>query len=297
MIEIVVAARKKDLGGGLEVGRVLPFAKRRMVGPFVFLDHMGPADFAPGEGVDVRPHPHIGLATVTYLFEGELLHHDSLGTVQPILPGEVNWMTAGRGIVHSERTRGELRAKGYRLDGIQAWVALPSESEEIEPAFVHSDAAALPRFEASGVCGTLIVGAFFGLTAGEVLSPLFYADLKMEPQSRFTLPDDHRERAAYVAHGEIMVEGSRFAAGQMVVFAPGAARIAAAEAPARVMLLGGEPLGMRHIWWNFVSSRLDRIEQAKRDWQAGLMKLPPSDAREFIPLPAEPPGPVPTDPV
>lgn len=295
MIEIVIAARKKDLGGGLEVGRVLPFAKRRMVGPFVFLDHMGPADFAPGEGVDVRPHPHIGLATVTYLFEGELLHHDNLGTVQAILPGEVNWMTAGRGIVHSERTRDAVRARGIRMDGIQAWVALPVEAEETEPAFAHSDA--LPAFEDAGVSGTLIAGHFHGLTAGAVLSPLFYVHLEMRPHTRFALPDDSRERAAYVARGEIIVDGSMFPAGQMVVFGPGPAVIETAEAPARVMLLGGEPVGPRHIWWNFVSSRPERIEQAKADWQGGLMTLPPSDNGEFIPLPPEPPKPDPTDPV
>ena len=295
MIEIVIAARKKDLGGGLEVGRVLPFARRRMVGPFVFLDHMGPADFKPGEGVDVRPHPHIGLATVTYLFEGELLHHDNLGTVQPILPGEVNWMTAGRGIVHSERMRAETRAKGIRLDGLQAWVALPAEAEETAPAFAHLER--LPAFEEGGVSGTLIAGHFFGLKAGQVLSPLFYAHLEMRPESRFVLPDDHRERAAYVARGEIIADGSMFAAGQMVVFGPGPAQIETAEAPARVMLLGGEPVGERHLWWNFVSSRPERIAEAKADWQAGRMALPPSDAGEFIPLPPEPPRPDPTDPV
>jgi redox-sensitive bicupin YhaK (pirin superfamily) len=295
MIELVIAARKKDLGGGLEVGRVLPFAKRRMVGPFVFLDHMGPADFAPGEGVDVRPHPHIGLATVTYLFEGELLHHDSLGTVQAILPGEVNWMTAGRGIVHSERTRAEVRAKGIRMDGIQAWVALPVEQEEIAPAFSHIDT--LPTFEEGGVAGTLIAGHFFGLKAGAVLSPLFYVHLEMNPGTRFTLPDEHRERAAYVARGAVKADGMTISAGEMAVFAPGPARVEAGEHPARVMLLGGEPVGVRHIWWNFVSSSLDRIEQAKADWRAGRMPLPPSDAGEFIPLPPEPSQPGPTDPV
>lgn len=294
MIELIIAARKKDLGGGLEVGRVLPFAKRRMVGPFVFLDHMGPADFAPGEGVDVRPHPHIGLATVTYLFEGEMLHHDSLGTVQPIVPGEVNWMTAGRGIVHSERTRPELRARGIRMDGVQAWVALPAESEEVEPAFAHEED--LPGFSEGGITGTLIAGHAFGLKAGAVLSPLFYLHLEMGPGSCFALPDEHRERAAYVARGAIIADGVTIPAGQMAVFAPGPARIEA-EGPARVMLLGGEALGERHIWWNFVSSRRERIEAAKADWRAGRMALPPSDAGEFIPLPPEPSKPGPTDPV
>jgi redox-sensitive bicupin YhaK (pirin superfamily) len=297
LIEIVIAARKKDLGGGLEVGRVLPFAKRRMVGPFTFLDHMGPADFAPGQGVDVRPHPHIGLATVTYLFEGEILHHDNLGTVQPIVPGEVNWMTAGRGIVHSERTKADWRARGGVMDGIQAWVALPLEKEEVEPSFAHFDADALPRFDEGGASGTLIAGTFFGLSALETLSPLFFVHLEMQPDSRFTLPDDHAERAAYVAKGRILVDGHPFDPGQMVVFAPGEARIETTAAPARVMLLGGAPVGARHLWWNFVSSSLDRIEEAKREWRAGRMALPPSDAGEFIPLPEEPPKPAPTDPV
>jgi redox-sensitive bicupin YhaK (pirin superfamily) len=295
MIEIVIAARRKDLGGGLEVGRVLPFAKRRMVGPFVFLDHMGPADFAAGEGVDVRPHPHIGLATVTYLFDGELLHHDSLGTVQAILPGEVNWMTAGRGIVHSERTRPELRARARTMDGIQAWVALPAELEETAPAFAHYED--LPVFAEGGISGTLIAGHFFGLKAGAVLSPLFYAHLEMGPGTRLTLPDEHRERAAYVARGTIDADGTPVSAGQMAVFAPGPARIEAGEHPARVMLLGGEPVGPRHLWWNFVSSRPERIAEAKAEWRAGRMPLPPSDSGEFIPLPPDPPEPGPTDPV
>ncbi len=297
MIEIVIPARKKNLGGGLEVGRVLPFAQRRMVGPFVFLDHMGPADFAPGEGVDVRPHPHIGLSTVTYLFEGEILHHDNLGTVQPIFPGEVNWMTAGRGIVHSERTKAELRARGARMNGIQAWVALPVEHEETAPAFAHFGADALPRFDEGGASGTLIAGHFFGLRATPTFSPLFYVHLEMQPDSRFALPDDHAERAAYVAGGRIEVEGRPYDAGQMVVFGLGPARIDTGMAGARVMLLGGESVGPRHIWWNFVSSRLDRIEQAKADWLAGRMLLPPSDSGEFIPLPETPPPPRPTDPL
>ncbi len=296
MIEIVIPARKMDLGGGLEVGRVLPFAKRRMVGPFVFLDHMGPVDFAAGQGIDVRPHPHIGLATITYLFAGEILHHDSLGTVQPIYPGEVNWMTAGRGIVHSERTKPALRAKGGCMDGIQAWVALPLEHEEIEPSFAHHDAAALPRFDEGGAGGTLIAGRFSGLKAVETLSPLFYVHLEMQANSRFALPDEHEERAAYVAMGRIVVDGGTYEAGQLVVFGRGEARIETGDGPARLMLLGGAPVGERHIWWNFVSSSLDRIEQAKADWRAGRLPLPPTDAGEFIPLPEPPPRPGPADP-
>jgi redox-sensitive bicupin YhaK (pirin superfamily) len=297
MIEIVIPARKKDLGGGLQVGRVLPFAERRMVGPFAFLDHMGPADFAPGEGVDVRPHPHIGLATVTYLFDGEILHHDNLGTLQAIIPGEVNWMTAGRGIVHSERTRSELRARGGAMDGIQAWVALPREQEEIEPSFAHHTAGDLPRFDEGGARGTLIAGTFFGLAALKTLSPLFYVHLEMQPDCRFALPGDHEERAVYVAKGRITVEGKDFGAGQLVVFGAGEARFETGKAPARVMLLGGAPVGPRHLWWNFVSSSRDRIEDAKQAWRAGWMALPSSDAGEFIPLPEDPLPPGPTDPV
>lgn len=284
MIDLVIAARTKDLGGGLTVGRVLPFAKRRMVGPFVFLDHMGPADFAPGEGIDVRPHPHIGLSTVTYLFDGELWHHDSLGTVQVIVPGEVNWMTAGRGIVHSERTRPEVRARGLRMDGIQAWVALPREDEDMAPAFTHIGAAALPVFSEAGVEGRLIAGDFLGLRGVAGRSPLFYVHLEMAPASRFSLPAEYSERAVYVAAGAILIDGVRLDAGQMAVLAPGAVTLEA-EGAARLMLLGGEPVGERQIWWNFVSSRPERIEEAKADWRAGRLPLPPSDRDEFIPLP------------
>lgn len=297
MIEIVIPARKKDLGGGLEVGRVLPFPKHRMVGPFAFLDHMGPVEFVPGEGVDVRPHPHIGLCTVTYLFEGKLLHHDNLGTVQQILPGEVNWMTAGRGIVHSERTRADLRTRIRHMDGIQAWVALPVEHEETEPAFTHHGTHDLPHFEDGGVHGTLIAGDYAGLSALQTFSPLFYVHLEMPPHASFMLPDDLGERAAYVAGGSVVVDGQTFAAGRLVVFGPGEARLETGEAPARIMLLGGEAVGPRHLWWNFVSSSEERIEQARADWKAGRMALPPSDAGEFIPLPDAPPKPGPTDPV
>jgi len=297
MIDLIIPARKKDLGGGLTVGRVLPFAQRRMVGPFVFLDHMGPADFAPGEGIDVRPHPHIGLSTVSYLFEGELLHHDSLGTLQTFVPGEVNWMTAGRGIVHSERTRPELRATGFRMDGIQAWVALPKEAEEAEPAFTHIGAKVLPRFSEAGVSGTVIAGDFAGLQGAPGFSPLFYVHLDLAPLSRFALPDAYSERAVYVAKGRARIGEVMVEAGSMAVLAPGTVMLEAEEQPARLMLLGGEPVGPRHIWWNFVSSSLDRIEQAKDDWKSGRMSLPPTDSGEFIPLPEPPPAPNPTDPV
>lgn len=284
MIELVISARPKDLGGGLRVGRILPFPKRRMVGPFVFLDHMGPADFQPGAGVDVRPHPHIGLSTVTYLFEGELLHHDSLGSRQPVVPGEVNWMTAGRGIVHSERTSDGIRARGYRLDGIQTWVALPREAEEADPAFSHIGAGDLPRFADGGVSGTVIAGAFLGLQGAPGYSPLFYAHIDMTAGSRFALPGDYAERAVYVASGAVQSGDTRVETGELAVFGPGDA-VLMAESAARLMLLGGEPVGERHIWWNFVSSSLQRIEEAKADWKAGRLPLPPTDNGEFIPLP------------
>jgi redox-sensitive bicupin YhaK (pirin superfamily) len=300
MIDLIIPARSKDLGGGLKVGRILPFAKRRMVGPFVFLDHMGPADFSPGDGVDVRPHPHIGLSTISYLFDGELHHHDSLGTVQTIVPGEVNWMTAGRGIVHSERTRAETRAHGYRLDGIQAWVALPNEAEETDPAFAHIGSADLPRFEEGGASGTVIAGEVYGLSGVKGHSPLFYVHLELRLGARFAVPTGYSERAAYVAQGAVRLGDTRLETGHLAVLTPGGADLIAEEGPARLMLLGGEPVGERHIWWNFVSSSLDRIEAAKADWKAGRLPLPPSDRSEFIPLPdvpPPPPPPGPTDPV
>lgn len=287
MIELVIPARKKDLGG-FEVGRVLPFPQRRMVGPFIFLDHMGPADFAPRHGIDVRPHPHIGLATVTYLFDGEILHRDSLGSAQAIRPGEVNWMTAGRGIVHSERTDPALRMKGSRAHGMQSWVALPLEAEEAEPSFSHYDAADLPKFDVEGVRGTLIAGAAYGLKSRvETFSPMFYVHLELAPGARMDLPDGHEERAAYVVSGSVESGGHDYQEGNLLVFDAEPAPIAAADG-ARVMLLGGASVGPRHIWWNLVSSSLERMEAAKADWRAGRMKLPPGDDTEFIPLPDEP---------
>jgi redox-sensitive bicupin YhaK (pirin superfamily) len=287
MIEIVISQRRRDLGG-FEVGRVLPFAKRRMVGPFVFFDHMGPVDFPAGlpRSVDVRPHPHIGLATLTYLFDGEIMHRDSVGSEQPIRPGEVNWMTAGRGITHSERFE-RARREGGRMDGIQAWVALPRELEETDPAFSHHRAVRLDERL------RLIAGEAFGAKSPvPVHSPLFYLHCDLGDGTAADLPD-YTERAAYVASGSIEVDGQRFDAGQMVVFGIGAARIHG-TGRATVMLLGGEPVGERFIEWNFVSSSRERIEQAKADWRAGRMKLPDLDNDEFIPLPepAPPPNPM-----
>jgi redox-sensitive bicupin YhaK (pirin superfamily) len=288
MIEMVIESHRKDLGG-FEVGRVLPFAKKRMIGPFVFLDHIGPAAFAAGQGIDVRPHPHIGLSTVTYLFAGEIFHQDSLGYREAIRPGEVNWMTAGRGITHSERTEAPLRRSGQAMHGMQAWVALPVEDEEIDPAFAHHGPQDLPTFEADGVWGRLIAGSAFGVTANvQTHSPLFYIHWDMEPGARGALPAGHAERAAFVAAGTVEADGREFVRGQMIVFAPGADAVITARTHATVMLLGGEPLGHRYIWWNLVSHSLDRIEQAKADWKAGRFPLPPEDNQEFIPLPETP---------
>jgi len=288
MIELVIDQRRRDLGG-FEVGRVLPSATRRMVGPFVFFDHMGPIDLAPGipRSVDVRPHPHIGLSTVTYLFDGEIMHRDSVGSEQPIRPGEVNWMTAGRGITHSERFE-RARREGGRVHGIQAWVALPRELEEIEPAFAHHAAPDLPTYEGDGLRSRLIAGAAFGVRANvETHSPMFYAHWDLDPGARAELGTEYPERAAYVAAGAVEVLGQRFEAGKMLVFRPGEPVRFTAPVAAIVMLLGGEPLGPRFIEWNFVSSRKERIEQAKADWRAGRMKLPFHDGDEFVPLPGD----------
>ncbi|MDP1632212.1 MAG: pirin family protein [Caulobacter sp.] len=287
MIDLVIDQRRKDLGG-FEVGRVLPFPARRMVGPFVFFDHMGPAAFEPGfpRSVDVRPHPHIGLSTLSYLFEGEMTHRDSVGSDIVIKPGEVNWMTAGRGITHSERFEG-LRAHGGRMDGIQTWLALPTEDEETAPAFSHhSGDGDLPFYEADGLAARLVAGSAFGAKANvPVFSPLFYVHWEMAAGTRAALPAEYPERAAYVAKGSVEIGGRTIGVGQMAVFAPGQTVPITALEASTVMLLGGEPVGERFVEWNFVSSSKDRIEQAKADWRAGRMKLPDLDDEEFIPLP------------
>ena len=290
MIEMVIEQRRRSLGGGLEVGRVLPFAKRRMVGPFIFFDHMGPMDLAAGvdRSVDVRPHPHIGLSTVTYLFTGEIMHRDSVGSVEAIRPKEVNWMTAGSGITHSERFE-KARREGDHLNGIQAWVALPTEDEETSPTFSHHDRADLPQWSADGVEGQLIAGSAYGLTAAaKTHSPLFYAHLDMAPGAAAEVPAGFSERAAYIASGAVEVDGQRHEVGQMLVLGAGASQVRAAER-STVMLLGGEPLGERFLYWNFVSSSQDRLAQAAADWKAGRMKLPDADDQEFIPLPDDGP--------
>lgn len=291
-VELVIEGRRRDLGG-FEVGRVLPWTKRRMVGPFAFFDHMGPVQLAANlpRRVDVRPHPHIGLSTITYLFAGEIVHRDSLGFHQVIRAGEVNWMTAGRGISHSERFE-TMREHGGLLHGIQAWIALPAADEEVEPAFVHYEAADLPIEREGGSTRRVIAGKAFGKSSPVLThSPLVYVHVELQAGASTTIPDGYSERAAFVAAGTVRVGQQRFAAGQMIVFAPGSNPRIDATTAATVMLLGGEPLGIRHIWWNFVSSRLERIEQAKADWRAGRIALPVDDADEFIPLPEDPPPP------
>jgi redox-sensitive bicupin YhaK (pirin superfamily) len=290
MLDIVIDQRRRDLGG-FEVGRVLPFAKRRMVGPFVFFDHMGPVDLPRGvpRTVDVRPHPHIGLSTVTYLFDGEIMHRDSVGSEQAIRAGEVNWMTAGRGITHSERFE-KARAEGGSMHGIQAWVALPEHDEEREPAFAHHPRADLPEAEEGGAWRRLIAGEAFGAKAKvKTHSPMFYLHCELQPGATAALPSNYPERAAYIVTGGAEVDGRAYHAGQMLVFAKGAPAELKATAPTTVMLLGGEPLGPRFIEWNFVHSSKARIEQAKADWRAGRMKLPDLDDKEFVPLPPDRP--------
>ncbi len=293
MIELVIESQRRDLGG-FTVGRVLPFARRRMVGPFVFFDHMGPVEMAAGvpRSADVRPHPHIGLSTVTYLFEGQMRHQDSVGSDQAIRPGEVNWMTAGRGISHSERFDGPIRDHGGRIQGIQAWVALPTELEEIEPAFAHhAGDADLPFFRGEGLTARLIAGSGFGASAKvKTHSPMVYAHWELEAGARAGVPADYPERALYIVRGEIEVEGHAYAEGRLLVLAPGDTVAVTAVRASTVMVLGGEPLGERHLWWNFVASSKDRIEKAKADWKAGRIPLPPSDHDEYIPLPEDPPA-------
>jgi redox-sensitive bicupin YhaK (pirin superfamily) len=285
-VELVLRARPRDLGG-FAVRRALPSGQRRLVGPFIFWDHMGPASFEPGHGVDVRPHPHIGLATVTYLFDGEIVHKDTLGSDQAIRPGAVNWMTAGRGIAHSERTSPEVRRPGAPVHGIQSWVALPLEHEEADPSFTHHPAHTIPESSRDGVRLRVLAGTAYGLASpAQVLSPMFYVEAVVPPGARLVLPDEHEDRAAYVVEGAIDCNGSAVAEGEMAVARSGVEIVVQARQASRVMLLGGARLeGQRHIWWNFVSSSEGRIEQAKRDWSERRFPKIPGDEVEFIPLP------------
>lgn len=292
-IETLIVPRARDLGD-FEVRRALPSPKRQMVGPFVFFDQAGPAEFISGKGVDVRPHPHIGLATVTYLYRGEFQHRDSTGANQTILPGAVNWMVAGRGVTHSERTTAETRRAPHSLFGIQTWVALPDDKEDIEPSFEHHGKEALPVIEGDGFNLRLILGRAYGKTApARMFTDTFYADVSLSPGSRFPLPADHEDRGLYIVEGSISIAGQEFEAGRMMVFRPkDAITVAAGLQGARLVALGGATLnGPRYVWWNFVSSSRDRIEAAKEEWRRGAwgygqFDLPPDDRAEFIPLPS-----------
>ena len=285
MIELVIEARKASIGPGMHVKRILPFRMRRMVGPFIFMDHAGPVDTVPGKSMDVLPHPHIGLSTVSYLFGGQVTHRDSLGVEQIIKPGEVNWMTAGSGIAHSERFEDPSSLTGG-LEMIQTWVALPEKDEEAAPSFNNYIPEQLPVFTDKGVWMRLIAGNAYGLQNNvKTNSPLFYLHVVLQQGARLALPKAHPERGFYIVKGSIEVSGVSYDQGKMLVFSKSADPIITAKEETTLMLLGGEPLGERFIWWNFVSSRKERIEQAKADWKAGRIKLPPNDDQEFIPLP------------
>lgn len=290
MLDIVIEARKASLGAGMDVRRILPFRQRRMVGPFIFMDHAGPVEVQPqiASSMDVLPHPHIGLSTVSYLFGGQVTHRDTLGVEQVIRPGEVNWMTAGRGIAHSERFEDPAALAGGTLEMIQTWVALPEKDEEAPPSFDNYKPEQLPVYTDTGVWMRLIAGDAFGLrNEVKTHSPLFYLHVILDKGARFGLPREHPERGIYVAKGSVEVSGRTYTAGQMLVFSKGVDPTIIANEASTLMLLGGESLGERYIWWNFVSSRKERIEQAKADWKEGRILLPPTDNVEFVPLPED----------
>ncbi|UCI06909.1 pirin family protein [Mesorhizobium sp. B1-1-8] len=285
-IELMVIPNAKDIGG-FEVRRALPTAKRRLVGPFIFFDRMGPAILRAGHAIDVRPHPHIGLSTVTYLFDGKIRHRDSLGTEMVIAPGDVNLMTAGRGIVHSERTPDELRGAPMSMSGLQTWLALPDGKEEIAPVFENTSVIRLPEIDAEGVEGRVVIGEFSGLRSPVAsASETLYADLRLAAGASVKIPADAEERAIYTLEGEVSIAGDRFPAERLLVFKPGDEIVVSSEQGAHFMLFGGASLGSRrYIWWNFVSSSKERIQQAKEEWKTGRFDIVPGDEEEFIPLP------------
>ncbi|MBB5571681.1 MULTISPECIES: pirin family protein [Rhizobium] len=286
-IEHLIIPRTSDLGGFF-VRRALPSSRRRLVGPFIFFDRMGPAVLRPGEALDVRPHPHIGLSTVTYLFDGEIRHMDSLGTEKVIRPGDINLMTAGRGIVHSERTPDNLRGHPLAMSGLQTWLALPDDKEEIDPAFTHTEMSDLPLINDGGATGRVVIGSFEGVTSPvKVFSDTLYVDLQLQPGVKFPFGAGHEERAVYILSGSLVVAGDRFEQDQLLVFRPGdAIALEATEKGCHLMLFGGAALNSkRYIWWNFVSSSKERIEKAKEEWRTGRFDIVPGDEEEFIPLP------------
>jgi len=285
-LDLIIVPRTRDLGDGFAVRRALPHGRRQMVGPFIFFDHFGPVQFVAGKGMDVRPHPHIGLATVTYLFDGSIMHRDSEGHIQEIKPGAMNLMTAGRGIAHSERTPDVERASGQSMLGLQSWIALPAGREEIAPSFQHFSAETLPTVQDTGFKARVIAGSAFGAASPvDRVSEWFYVEVALAAGAAVPLDADHEERAIYVVDGEIEIAGERFEGPRLLIFRPGDRITVRATRPARMMFLGGTALeGPRHIWWNFVSSSKERIEQAKADWKAGRFAAVP-DETEFIPLP------------
>jgi redox-sensitive bicupin YhaK (pirin superfamily) len=285
-LDLVIVPRVRDLGDGFQVRRALPHGRRQMVGPFIFFDHFGPVQFIAGHGMDVRPHPHIGLATVTYLFDGSILHRDSEGNIQEIVPGAMNLMTAGRGIAHSERTPDVPRKTGQQMLGLQSWIALPADKEEIAPSFQHFDSAVLPVVEQKGLRARIIAGEAFGAKASvAMVSDWFYVEVAAEAGISVPLDSTYEERAIYLVEGEVDIAGDKFAAPQMLIFRPGDRITVKAVSKTRMMFLGGTALeGPRHIWWNFVSSRKERIEAAKEDWKTGRFGPVPEET-EFIPLP------------
>lgn len=289
MLELVIDARIAAISAEMKVKRILPFRLRRMIGPFIFMDHAGPVEniAAPASNLDVLPHPHIGLSTVSYLFGGEVTHRDSLGVEQIIRPGEVNWMTAGSGIAHSERFESPAALAGG-LEMIQTWVALPEKDEEAAPSFLNYKPEQLPVYTDKGIWMRLIAGDAYGLKSSvNTNSPLFYLHVALQQGAIFGLPKEHAERGFYIVKGEIEIAATNYQAGQMLVFSKGVDPLIRAKQDTTLMLLGGEPLGERFIWWNFVSSRKDRIEQAKEDWKKGRFILPPTDNKDFIPLPED----------
>jgi len=290
MPELIIEARDAAISTSMKVKRILPFRSRRMVGPFIFMDHAGPIAEAPSppSALDVLPHPHIGLSTVSYLFGGQVTHRDSLGVEQVIRPGEVNWMTAGKGIAHSERFEDPVALAGGQLEMIQTWVALPEKDEEAMPSFNNYAVEQLPVYTDKGMWMRLIAGTAYGLSNSvKTNSPLFYLHMMLQPGAVMGLPKEHTERGFYIVKGSVEVAGTIYMQGRMLVFSKGDDPVITAHETATLMLLGGEPLGQRHIWWNFVSSRKERIEQAKEDWKQGRILLPPNDNKEFVPLPAE----------
>jgi redox-sensitive bicupin YhaK (pirin superfamily) len=285
-IELMVIPNAKDIGG-FQVRRALPTAKRRLVGPFIFFDRMGPAMLRAGQALDVRPHPHIGLATVTYLFDGKIRHRDSLGTEMVIAPGDVNLMTAGRGIVHSERTPEELRGAPMSVSGLQTWLALPDGKEDVAPLFENTARAVLPEFDDAGVSGRVVIGQFDGLKSPvRAASETLYGDIRLAPGASVRIPSDAEERAIYTLEGAVSISGDTFPENRLLVFKPGDEIVVSSEGGAHFMLFGGASLGsQRYIWWNFVSSSKERIEQAKEEWKTGRFDIVPGDDKEFIPLP------------